>query len=110
VQGQRPVGSQPRPDGGQQPRPGQRPPQGPPRQGVPRGGNRPPGSQGRPSQSGRRPPVRPGTKKKIDIWLIAAIIAAVIAIMLISYGIYHTNSGADIDLSEFLNQPVVDNP
>ena len=69
---------------------------------MPPKGSRP--AKGRPGAPKKRKPARPGAKGKTDTWLIAAIIAAVVAIILIIYGISVTGPEIEIDIQDIQPQ------
>lgn len=68
-----------------------------------RGSGMPGGPNGKPGQPGRRPmpPRRRPQKTKTDVWLIVAIVAALVVIAIMIYGFINTGKG-DIDM-EMLN-------
>lgn len=104
-----PMPRQPQPSAGGIPPRGPHDPNQPPRGGTvnPAGSGRGPGGpagpNGRPGQPQRRPapPRRKPPKTKTDIWLIVAIIAALVVIAIMIYGFINTGKG-DIDM-EMLN-------
>ncbi|WP_300828909.1 hypothetical protein [uncultured Rikenella sp.] len=95
--------------------PSQRQPQQPGQQGRPggaaQGAGRPtrPGQgasrPGQPYPGGRRPPVRrrPQQRTKADVWLIVAIIAALVVIAIMIYSFIVSGGGQDMDM-EMLNE------
>ena len=111
----RPVGPGMQQGQNRPPQPGQRPPGAPPQSGYPQQGQRPAGPGRLAPPRGGRPPARKGPpgkrpqgtpgKSKLDVWLIAAIIVAILAIILIVYGIFWETSQT-VDLGDIVQQNI----